>query len=118
MIKLIINSNEILNNAINKIRKDFVNHLKDIDYSSNNGTFEIYSIKNIEDVNHIYTGPGFYIILLDQKFDDNESIFSFANHSAIYRGHSYSLRDRIKSHLFNSEYNLSDFKNKPRYTVC
>lgn len=118
MIKLIINSNEILNNAINKIRKDFVNHLKDIDYSSNNGTFEIYSIKNIEDVNHIYTGPGFYIILLDQKFDDNESVFSFANHSAIYRGHSYSVRDRIKSHLFNSEYNLSDFKNKPRYTVC
>ncbi|MGV0968181.1 MULTISPECIES: hypothetical protein [unclassified Empedobacter] len=118
MNKLIKESNEILKNSTVIIKQKFVDYLKQLDYSSNSSTTEIYSIKNIEDVNRIYTGPGFYVILVDQKFEENRSVFSFANHAAIYRGHSYSVRDRNKSHLFNSEYNSSDFKNKPRYTVC
>lgn len=118
MENLIKKSSDILYNSIEVIKSDFKNYLSNYDYSHNQSSLMIIDIKNVEDLNKVCTNAGFYIILLNKQYEENNCTFSIDDHVAIYRGHSYSVRDRIKSHLFNSEYNNSNFKYKTKYTVC
>ncbi len=119
IMRNVINESNIRLELIrNDIKRDLLNYLKEFNYLEISKEIQIIDIKIIDDLRKVYTGPGFYIILLDEQFADNNCNFSFDDYTAIYRGHSYSVRDRLKSHLFNSEYNNSDFKNKVKYTVC
>ncbi len=107
-----------LNNVTEKIKNDLNKYFKGFDYNSNHRDIEIISIKSEKDINQIYASPGFYIILTDNEFNDNECSFKFKNQTAIYRGHSYSTRKRISSHLANDTYKQNKKLGEPNYTVC
>lgn len=62
--------------------------------------------------------PGFYILMTDLKFENNNCLFEIDDFKAIYRGHSYFVKDRIMSHLFNLDYNKNSSKHKTKYTIC
>lgn len=67
-------------------------------------TFKISSIK---DLGNIPNMPGFYVIFSDIESKENTCKAHFEDKKevkAIYRGEASKVRNRIKSHLFNSEY--------------
>ncbi|WP_107038071.1 hypothetical protein [Brumimicrobium mesophilum] len=107
-----------LNNVTENIKNDLIDYFKNFDYECDHKDIEVTSIKSEEDINQIYASPGFYIILADTKFNDNECSFKHKNQTAIYRGHSYSTRKRISSHLANDTYNQNRKSREPNYTVC
>lgn len=79
------------------------------------------SIKNISDLDNIYSGQGFYIILSNRDVNGNDCRLTDGNLVAIYRGESITVRRRIQSHLFNSQYNSAfelrslNYRNKPEH---
>lgn len=107
-----------LNNVTENIKHDLNEYFKDFDYNCEHRDIEITSIKSEKDINQIYASSGFYIILTDNEFNDNECRFKYKNQTAIYRGHSYSTRKRISSHLANDTYNENRKSGEPNYTVC
>lgn len=107
-----------INNVTQNIRTDLEDYFKSFNYNCNHRDIEIYSIHSEKDINQIYASPGFYIILTDHEFSDNECNFKYKNQIAIYRGHSYSTRKRISSHLANLAYNQKRKPKEPNYDVC
>ncbi|MFI0430684.1 hypothetical protein [Mariniflexile sp. HMF6888] len=105
-------------NVTENIKNDLKEYFEGFDYNCDHRDIEITSIKSEKDINQIYASPGFYIILTDNEFDDNECSFKFNKQVAIYRGHSYSTRKRISSHLANDTYNQNRKLGEPNYTVC
>lgn len=79
---------------------------------------QIVEINNESDLNKVIYGNGFYIILTDQPFVDNECTLKYKGLKAIYRGHSYFTKKRIKSHLSNDDYNSKRKSGEPHYKVC
>lgn len=77
------------------------------------------SIKKSSDLDNIYHGRGFYIILSNRAVEGNVCSLTDGNLVAIYRGECGNVRRRIQSHLFNSQYNSafetrsSNYKSKP-----
>jgi hypothetical protein len=63
------------------------------------GLFLLHPLRNGEDINHVATGPGMYIILSDIVLDGNKCRLCIDGLTAVYRGHSYEVRERIRSHL-------------------
>jgi hypothetical protein len=118
MIEIIKESKIRIQEEQKKIRAEIIEYLKKCDYTTHSNSFQILEIKNLDDTKKIYSGPGFYILMTDLKFEDNNCLFEIQNFKAIYRGHSHSVKDRIMSHLFNLDYNKNYSKHKTRYTVC
>lgn len=112
------------NVAVGEVKQTFLpnilNHLENIDYNDSTKDIQIYQLRRLEDLTQIYTGTGFYIILTDYPSDNNNCTLYYKGAKAIYRGHSYGVRDRIKSHLFNEKYNedIIGKKYSTKYTVC
>jgi len=100
------------------IQKDLIEYFSKIDYSQLSKEIQIVRINNEEDLNKIYTGIGFYIILTDYEFEDNNCVFEYDKHKAIYRGHSHFTKKRLLSHLANERYNKERKSNEPHYKVC
>ncbi|MFD2943259.1 hypothetical protein [Flavobacterium notoginsengisoli] len=101
-----------------RIRTNIIGYLKECNYASPSSSFQVIDIKNLKDLQAIYSGPGFYILMTDLKFEDNNCLFQHDDFQAIYRGHSYFVKDRIMSHLFNLDYNKNPSKHRTKYTVC
>lgn len=107
-----------LNNVTKDIKSDLIKYFRGLDYSITKNEIEITPINSENDVDKIYASSGFYIILTDHNFSDNECNFRYNNQTAIYRGHSYSTKKRISSHLANSTYIKNRKSIEPNYTVC
>jgi hypothetical protein len=107
-----------LNNVTEGIKSDLKEYFKGLDYSIANSEVEITTLSSENDINKIYASPGFYIILTDNNFSDNECKFRYNDQTAIYRGHSYTTRKRISSHLANNTYVKNRKSTDPNYTVC
>ncbi len=107
-----------LKTVTESIKVDLTEYFKEFDYEIANEDIQITKIESESDISEIYASPGFYIILTDYKFDDNECNFTFNNQTAIYRGHSYFSRKRILSHLANDFYKNNRNAGEPNYTVC
>lgn len=101
-----------------KIREDLKEYFKNCDYSKPNSSIQIVKVKAESDLNNIYYNSGFYIILTNQPFIENECSFEYQGLKAIYRGHSYFTKKRLLSHLSNNEYISSRRNNEPNYKVC
>ena len=100
------------------IQKDLEAYFRNVDYGKVSKEIQITEINNEEDLNQIIYGVGFYIILTNQIFDDNNCEFEFNNQKAIYRGHSYFSKKRLLSHLSNEKYKRNRKQNEPNYKVC
>lgn len=117
MIERITKYKKDLEEIKDKIKTDLEEHLKNFDYNKKSKEIEIHRISKNIDLENIYSSPGFYIILTNQKFKENECDFTFDNQTAVYRGHCYSTKRRIKSHLSNKNYNASLEKYQVHYKV-
>lgn len=73
------------------------------------------TLAGIEDLNQVYRGPGFYVILSDRVVDGNLCRMRRGTLRAIYRGECGDVRKRIQSHLFNARYNANYNERSARY---
>lgn len=101
-----------------EVRDHFVAFFKNHDYTKTNPDVILYNINTEDDANKVYYGTGLYLILTDYLSDSNDCTFVFNDLKAIYRGHCYTIKSRIKSHLFNPSYKLSDAGKATQYNVC
>ena len=118
MKKRIVEYKNKLSEIEDYIQKDFISYFSEIDYSQFSKEIQIFRINNEEDLNKVYAGIGFYIILTDYEFEDNNCIFEYDKHKAIYRGHSYFTKKRLLSHLANERYKRERKPSEPNYKVC
>jgi hypothetical protein len=76
----------------------------------------IIKLEKLEHIESIISGAGFYIILTDFNLADNPcELTKEESIKAIYRGECSTVKKRIKSHLFNSEYKKSYEERKRKY---
>lgn len=101
-------------------KTEILNYLQNCDYTSNTKKYQVVDLKSFDDIKNVYGGTGFYIILTNLNFSDNESQLKISDLTAIYRGHSYKVKDRIMSHLFSSQYKAKELASKypSNYSVC
>lgn len=101
-------------------RTEISNYLSSCDYSLKSKKYQIVDLKNFDDLNKVYYGAGFYIILTSLIFSDNECQLKISDLTTIYRGHSHKVKDRIMSHLFSTQYKLKESTSKypSNYSVC
>lgn len=88
------------------------------DYKEKKPERKTFKISTIEDLGDIPNMPGFYVIFSDIESKENTCKAHFADNEevkAIYRGEASKVRNRIKSHLFNSEYVKEAMDNKIGY---
>lgn len=108
----------LLEHAKNRIRLDIREVLSTIDYKVDSPNIQILKINNELDLDKLYTGRGFYLILTDHSFTRNPCNFQFDNFTAIYRGEGYYVKKRVTSHLGNEKYKRERKSNEPNYTTC
>jgi hypothetical protein len=103
-----------------RFKADIITYLKSCDYNLISKKYQVVDLNNFDDLNKVYSGIGFYVILTSKNFTYNECQFIISDLKAIYRGHAYKVKDRIMSHLFSTNYKLkeSKAKYKSNYTVC
>lgn len=75
-----------------------------------------------EDIDRIYYGEGFYVILTDRPVDGNECRLRMGELRAIYRGECRETRLRVRSHLANAAYHselamrAEKYERDPKYS--
>jgi len=99
-------------------QRHFCDFFKQHDYSRNSSDVVCFNLKSLLDVERTYYGPGFYVILTDYSDSDNRCSLTVDGLKAIYRGHCYTVKKRLKSHLFNNHYRSSLQETEVRYDVC
>jgi hypothetical protein len=114
----IINYTSELSKVTDFIQENLEEYFKTIDYQKISNEIQITKIENEEGLNKIIYGVGFYIILTDQIFENNDCKFEYNRQKAIYRGHSYFSKKRLLSHLANEKYNRERKISEPNYKVC
>ena len=105
---------ELLLSVKKDIKEDLTTYFNEIKYGEPLNDIQIIHLNSEEDIQKVYSGTGFYVILTGQKFSDNSSTFTFPGRNALYRGHCYSIKKRIMSHLANEQYNQTN----SLYKVC
>ena len=115
MKKIIKKHIENLKELTTCIGGDIRAYLDSLSYDGKDPSVQIVELTNEDSISQLYTDNGFYIILTDHVFSDNDCGFSYNKQVAIYRGHCYSVKNRIYSHLANQYHN--DF-GKPKYKTC
>ncbi len=105
---------DLLHKVNVEIREDLHQYFKEVNFTQPSGEIQIVHLKSEEDIKNVYSGTGFYVILSDNHFPENNSEFIYQDRKAIYRGHCYSVRKRITSHLANKFYNETEYL----YKVC
>jgi hypothetical protein len=103
---------------------EFTNHFKErihrIDYSRDEfgQGIKMHRIRTLADLTTV-KGTGLYLIATDMPVGENMCQLKVGALAlpVIYRGHSYHMRDRIRSHLFNASHRAAMNPNKP-YNVC
>lgn len=120
MDELIKQSKLKLKQIQDSFKADIVTYLKSCNYNLISKKYQVVEPNNFDDLNKVYSGIGFYVILTSKTFIDNECKFTISELTAIYRGHSYNVKDRIMSHLYTTKYKLKESKTKYKsnYTVC
>lgn len=98
--------------------EDKLNQLFEPD-ENNEAHFLFKKIESKSDLDELSNTQGFYVIFTDCKYDDNtcslDVSFEIEENNvietkAIYRGEGYHVKERLISHLFNSQHKISDDK--------
>jgi hypothetical protein len=107
----------ILKQAKAEIQSDLLEYFDSCEYPSKSKSVQVIKVTSASSIADMYTMQGFYIILSDIELDDNECTFELNKQRAIYRGHSYNVKNRIMSHLFNTRYK-NELDGETVYTAC
>lgn len=120
MNEIIINGKLKLQEVQDSLITELANYLQSCDYNIKSKKYQVVDLKSFDDIQNVYEGVGFYIILTSLNFADNECQLKISDLTAIYRGHSYKVKDRVMSHLFNTKYKekVSTLKYPSNYSVC
>lgn len=100
------------------IRLELIDYFSSCEYDDSNKNLQILHLNNEADLDKVIYGRGFYIILTDKKLASESCDFNYNGYHAIYRGHSYFTKNRLKSHLSNKRYNTTKKPKEQKYTVC
>lgn len=100
------------------IRSKFVDFFAAHDYTTDSKSVISRSVSSLSDAAALHYGTGLYVIMSDYQFEENKCRLIVDGLKAIYRGHSYRVKGRIKSHLFNDHYRSNLPAGGVRYDVC
>lgn len=125
--------NKLYDKYINEVEVSLSKYINDVNYynlainpnhsNRSEDDVNIIRISRYKDLEKLISGIGFYIILTDYRYSDNKCKLSIRpegiNVKAVYRGHSYTLRERVESHIFNTKYNekRAEKKRNNKYTT-
>lgn len=108
-----------LENALRQtIRSKFVDFFSAHDYNKDSETVISRPVGLLSDAEGLYYGAGLYVIMSDYQYEANKCRLTIGGLKAIYRGHCYTVKDRVKSHLFNDHYRSTLPARGVRYDVC
>lgn len=100
------------------IRSKFVDFFSVHDYTKDSKSVISRPVGSLFDAEALYYGTGLYVIMSDYQFEANKCSLIIGDLKAIYRGHCYTVKARIKSHLFNDHYRSNLPARGVRYDVC
>jgi hypothetical protein len=100
------------------IRAEFVKFFSACDYTKDSKAVISRSVATLNDAEALHYGTGFYVIMTDYQIEGNKCGLVVNGLKAIYRGHCYTVKGRLKSHLFNDHYRGSLTGKGVRYDVC
>jgi hypothetical protein len=120
MDEIIKKSKLKLQEVQDSFKTEIVNYLQSCDYTIKSKKYQVVDLKSFDDIQNVFAGVGFYVIMTSMNFADNESQLKFSDLTAIYRGHSYKVKDRLMSHLFSNKYKTKESTSKypSNYSVC
>ncbi|NOS88666.1 MAG: hypothetical protein HOP34_09050 [Methylococcaceae bacterium] len=119
----VIEMREELENAVavaeESVRRKFFEAFNEIylnsvvapDFPPNGSRITKHIVKNLEDIEGIITGAGFYVIFTSYNLSENLCSLSSDELKAIYRGESATVKKRVQSHIFNKQYK-SDYESR------
>ena len=100
------------------LRLHFVDFFSTHDYTNDSRSVVSKSVSTCIDADATYYGTGLYVIMSDYQIDQNKCSMIVDGLKAIYRGHCYTVKGRLKSHLFNNKYRQNLPERGVRYDVC
>jgi hypothetical protein len=109
---------ELENELRNTIRTDFFKFFSSHDYTKDSKAVISRSVTTLDDAEVLHCGTGFYVIMSDYQIESNKCGLIVNGLKAIYRGHCYTVKGRLKSHLFNDHYRTNLPERGVRYDVC
>lgn len=100
------------------IRAEFVEFFAAYDYTKDSKAVVARSVSALDDAEAMHYGTGLYVIMTDYQIEANKCGLVVDGLKAIYRGHCYTVKGRLKSHLFNDHYRSNLPEKGVRYDVC
>lgn len=100
------------------MREHFVQFFSAHDYSVDTDAVVAYRVATLADVERLHYGTGLYVILTNYECGPNPCTLEVRGLKAIYRGHSYTTKKRVMSHLLNDHYRANLPERGVRYDVC
>ena len=101
-----------------KMKAHFVRFFTKHDYTVATEEVMSFDVADLSDLKGLPYGPGLYVIFTDYQKDSNPCKLELCNLKAIYRGHCYTVKKRLFSHLLNNHYRSMLPANGVRYDVC
>lgn len=101
-----------------RVRRHFIEFFASHDYAKDTNAVVSSDISSLADIERTYSGTGFYLILTDYCAEKNNCSFEVDGLKVIYRGHCYTVKNRLISHLLNDQYRSSLPEKGVRYDVC
>ncbi|TQJ93486.1 hypothetical protein [Achromobacter sp. SLBN-14] len=99
-------------------RAKFVDFFAAHDYTKDSKSVISRSVSSLSDTGALHYGTGLYVIMSDYQFEENKCRLIVGGLKAIYRGHCYTVKGRIESHLFNDHYRSNLPARGVPYDVC
>ena len=100
------------------VRKHFEEFFRGHNYTKDTKAICTKPIASLVDADGMQYGTGLYVILSDYQTEQNKCSLVIDGLKAIYRGHCYTVKGRLKSHLFNDHYRNNLPERGVRYDVC
>lgn len=100
------------------LRQHFFDFFDNHDYEKDTRAVTSQAVSNLSDMQSTYYGRGLYLIQTDYKADENPCTHVVGDLKTIYRGHCYTVKKRLVSHLMNDVYRAGLPEKGVRYDVC
>lgn len=100
------------------VREHFEAFFSTHSYEHEAKNVSLKSIHDLASVDSTYSGTGLYVILTDYQMAGNSCSLVVDGLKAIYRGHCFTVKKRLSSHLFNEFYRANLPERGVRYDVC
>jgi hypothetical protein len=100
------------------ITDHFVQFFNEHNYETDTRAVVTCDVGNLIDIERLHYGPGLYVIFTDYQRDMNPCTLESGGLKAIYRGHCYTMKKRLFSHLLNDHYRATLPERGFRYDVC